>query len=90
MLGFCASFRAGRVSEARICIKLLIAYLAFVNEFIPDWQVMTDTIIKTDNITGKFANFSVFFFPYLAVVSGYSDVPIFTLCLENGHESVTL
>ena len=61
MLGFCASFRAGRVSEARICIKLLIAYLAFVNEFIPDWQVMTDTIIKTDNITGKFANFSVFF-----------------------------
>ena len=45
--------------------KTLIAYLAFVNEFIPHWPVMTDTIIKTDNITGKFANFSVFFFPVL-------------------------
>ena len=62
----------------------------FVNEFIPDWPVMTDTIIKTDNITGKFANFSSFFFPYLAIVSGYSDLLLLTTYLENGHESVIL
>ena len=55
----------------------LITYLAFVNEFIPDWPVMTDTIIKTDNITGEFTNFSAFFTPYLAIVTGYSDLLTF-------------
>ena len=71
--------------------KTLIAYLAFVNEFIPVWPVMTDTIIKTDNITGKFANFSVCFFsPFLAIVSGYSDLLLFTMYLENRHQCVIL
>ena len=39
---------------------------------------MTDTIIKKDNMTGKFTNFSAFFSPYLAIVSGYSDLLLFT------------
>ena len=66
----------------------LITYLAFVSEFIPDWPVIIDPIIKTDNMTGEFTNFPAFFTPYLAIVSGYSDLLLFTMYLENGHESV--
>ena len=58
----------------------LITCLAFVDEFIPDWPVMTDT--KEDNMTGKFTNFSVLFTPYLAIVSGYSDLLLFTTGLS--------
>ena len=58
--------------------------------FVRNLKPVSRTVIKTDNITGKFANFSGFFFPYLAIVSGYSDLSMFTMCLENGPESVIL
>ena len=38
---------------------------------------MADTIIKTDNTEGKFYN--SFLTPYLPIVSGYTDLLLFTM-----------
>ena len=43
----------------------------------PDWPVMADTIIKTDNMAGKIHN--SFLTPYLPIVSGYTDLLLFTM-----------
>ena len=38
---------------------------------------MADTIIKTDNMAGKFT--ILFLNPYLPIVSGYTDLVLFTM-----------